>query len=160
MRAEQTKIQGWEQQQISVNGVSLHVVQAGPVEGVHNRTTVAMLATISKRLPDFCMKPRDWEQGSPEFVEPWQQAWNDTFRRNYRVEGLTSEESRACFSSRVMAYFAQHPTWTIESCDCWLAVYRPGQRLEPWQVEDRLNKAVEILRLFMDKATVDSRSLP
>ncbi len=33
MLVKQTMMQRWEEQQISVNGVSLHVVQAGPVEG-------------------------------------------------------------------------------------------------------------------------------
>src|SRR5215475_11848473 len=33
MFAEQDTLQRWEQRQISVNGVDLHVVQAGPVEG-------------------------------------------------------------------------------------------------------------------------------
>jgi len=33
MLAKEHMLQRWEQQQISVNGVNLHVVQAGPVEG-------------------------------------------------------------------------------------------------------------------------------
>lgn len=132
--------------------------RCGVMEGIDSGTTVTMLAMISKRLPTFCLKPRAWDQGAMELVEPWERAWNETFRKNYRVEGAMAEDLRMCFSSRVMSYFAQHPTWTVESCDGWLALYRVGQRLEPWQVEDRLNKAVEILRLFVDNAPDDPKS--
>jgi pimeloyl-ACP methyl ester carboxylesterase len=63
MVIKQNRIERWEQQQISVNGVSLHVVQAGPVEG----PLVILL------------------HGFPEYWYSWQQYIEPLVEQGYRV---------------------------------------------------------------------------
>src|SRR5690349_19452350 len=63
MGVKQSMIERWEQQQISVNGVSLHVVQAGPVEG----PLVILL------------------HGFPEYWYSWQQYIEPLVEQGYRV---------------------------------------------------------------------------
>lgn len=63
MLAKQRTTQYWEQQQINVNGVGLHVIQAGPVEG----PLVILL------------------HGFPEFWHSWQEYIQPLVEAGYRV---------------------------------------------------------------------------
>ncbi len=79
MLAKQHLIERWEQQQISVNGVSLHVIQAGPVEGP--------LLILLHGFPEFWYS---WQQYIQPLVEAGYRVWVPD-QRGYNLSSKPQE---------------------------------------------------------------------
>lgn len=140
--------------------------QRQPPEGLEQPITVVLFTKVPNDLPTFRLAAKDLAPEVERLLENREGVLNlgrnenETFFRNYRVESIQGEETSRLFTRPMLGYFAQHPTWTVESRDGWLAVYRVGQALEPWQVKGRLEKAVEILKLLTESAPSTVETIP
>ncbi len=79
MLAKQNSLQNWEEQQISVNGVDLHVVQVGPVEGP--------LVILLHGFPEFW---RSWQHYIQPLAEAGYRVWVPD-QRGYNLSSKPQE---------------------------------------------------------------------
>ena len=115
------------------------------------RQTVVIHRGAGGGLPEFTLTPEHWwDRVAQTFgYQDIDFEASEEFSKRYLLRGSDEAAIRAAFGAEALAFFAQHPGWSVESCGGSLAVYRAGVRCKPEDVQPFLADVANVRRALV-----------